>query len=64
MQAKIFPGLHKAMILGIPWLRKEYPHIDWTWENIVLQQGKDKIELPLTRQRLEEDPTVNLVSAN
>ena len=29
-----------------------------------MQQGKDKIKLPLTRQRLEEDPTVNLVSAN
>ena len=30
IQAKVFPGLQKPMILGIPWLQKENPHIDWT----------------------------------
>ena len=30
VQAKVFPGLRKPMILGIPWLRKANPQINWT----------------------------------
>ena len=28
--ARVFPNMNKQMILGIPWLSKENPHIDWT----------------------------------
>ena len=28
--AQIFPNMNKQMILGIPWLPKENPHVDWT----------------------------------
>ena len=28
ISARVFPNMNKAMILGIPWLSKENPHID------------------------------------
>ena len=28
--ARVFPNLHKELILGIPWLTTENPDIDWT----------------------------------
>ena len=28
VRAKVFPGLHKPILLGIPWLKKENPHIN------------------------------------
>ena len=37
VQAKVFPGLQKPMILGIPWLAKENPQIDWTQGAILVQ---------------------------
>ena len=30
ISARVFPNMNKQMILGIPWLSKENPHIDWT----------------------------------
>ena len=30
ISAQVFPNMNKPMILGIPWLSKEKPHIDWT----------------------------------
>ena len=30
VSARFFPNMNKRMILGIPWLLKENPHIDWT----------------------------------
>ena len=38
VQAKVFPGLHKPIILGTPWLRKENPHINWTQEVVVTRK--------------------------
>ena len=36
VEARVFLGLDKPMILGIPWLRKENPHIDWTRSAVVV----------------------------
>ena len=30
ISTRVFPNMNKPMILGIPWLLKESPHIDWT----------------------------------
>ena len=43
VQAKIFPGLHKPIILGIPWLQKENPHIDWTRKVVVVKRNREWI---------------------
>jgi hypothetical protein len=32
--ARVFPNLHKEMILGIPWLRQTNPRIDWTNQRV------------------------------
>ena len=37
IEARVFLGLDKPMILGIPWLKKENPHIDWTRSMVVVQ---------------------------
>ena len=47
VQAKVLLGLQKPMILGIPWLQKENPHIDWTRGVVTVEQGQKWIELPL-----------------
>ena len=39
VQAKVFPGLQKGMVLGMPWLQKENPHITWTQGTALVQQG-------------------------
>ena len=62
VQAKVFPGLRKPMILGIPWLQKVNPHINWTQETVVVQKGRGWISLPLVRRK-EQEKIVNMVSA-
>ena len=60
----VFPGMDEAMILGIPWLVKTNPHIDWTRPTMVVKEGQDWISLPLAPQR--EDPSaivLNQISA-
>ena len=37
------------MILGIPWLSKENPHIDWTQNAVVVQKNHQWISLPLAK---------------
>ena len=52
------------MILGIPWLQKENPHIDWTRGVVTVKQGQKWIQLPLAMQKkvpLEE--LVSMISA-
>ena len=39
ISARVFPNMNKPMILGIPWLSKENPHIDWTQATMV--ENKD-----------------------
>ena len=36
ISARVFPNMNKPMILGIPWLSKENPHIDWTQATMVV----------------------------
>jgi hypothetical protein len=60
VQAKVFPGLQKPVILGIPWLKKENPQIDWTQGSVTIQKGQKWIKLPLVSKRKE--PTEELVT--
>ena len=39
------------MILGIPWLLKENPHIDWTQASVVVNKDYQWISLPLAKPR-------------
>ena len=61
MQAKIFPGLRKPMILGIPWLKKVNPQIDWAQELVVIKKGQEMVSLPLAHRK--DKGEVNMVSA-
>ena len=65
ISARLFPEMHKPMILGIPWLAKENPHIDWTQPAVVVKQRQEWISLPLVRPKQEEDTAclANLISA-
>lgn len=47
--AQVFPNKNKPMILGIPWLSQENPHIDWKQATIVIKQGQKWISLPLEK---------------
>ena len=57
LTARVFPQLHKQVILGTPWLVQENPAIDWkTGQVVVSQQGND-ILLP---RRMEQDTETRL----
>ena len=43
--------MNKQMILGIPWLSEENPHIDWAQGAIAVQQGQKWISLPLAKPK-------------
>ena len=47
--ARVFPYMNKQMILRIPWLSKENPHIYWTQAVVVMKKGQDWISLPLAK---------------
>ena len=47
--------MNKQMILGILWLSKENPHIDWTQAAMVMKKGQDWISLPLAKSQ-QKDP--------
>ena len=49
ISARVFPNMNKPMILGIPWLLKEFPHIDWTQSISGSKQGSS-MDLPATFQ--------------
>ena len=51
--ARVFPEMSKYMILRMPWLVKENPHINWTRSTVVVQQEQEWISLPLAS--LDED---------
>ena len=38
VETRVFPQMTKPMILGMPWLVKENPHINWTRSIVVVQQ--------------------------
>ena len=37
VEARVFPKMLRPMILGMPWLVKENPHINWTRLTVVVQ---------------------------
>ena len=41
ISARVFPKMNKQMILGIRWLSKENPHIDWTQAALVMKRGQN-----------------------
>ena len=47
ISARVFPNMNKPMILGIPWLSKENPHIDWTQAIVVVNKDHRWFSLPL-----------------
>ena len=51
VSARVFPNVNKQMILGIPWLSKENPQIDWTQAIVVVEKGQDWISLPLAKSQ-------------
>ena len=51
ISARVFSNMNKQMILGIPWLSKENPHIDWTQTVVVMKKGQDWILLPLSKSQ-------------
>ena len=51
ISARLFPNMNKPMILGIPWLSKENPHIDWTQTTMVVNKDHQWISLPLAKPR-------------
>ena len=55
ISAWVFPNMNKPMILGIPWLLKENPHIDWTQATMVMNKDHQWISLPLAKP-LQSNP--------
>ena len=65
ISAWVFPNMNKPMILGIPWLSKENPHIDWTQATVVVNKDHHWISLPLAKP-LQTNPIhlTNEISAS
>ena len=65
ISARVFPNMNKPMILGIPWLSKENPHIDWTQAIVAVNKDHHCISLPLAKP-LQSNPVhlANKISAN
>ena len=53
VQAKVFPGLQKPVILGIPWLKKENPQIDWTQGSVTVKKGQQWISWTKLKSKLK-----------
>ena len=51
ISARVFPNMNKQMILGIAWLSKENPHIDWTQAVVIMKKGQEWISLPLAKSQ-------------
>lgn len=51
VSARIFPNLHKEIILGMPWLQETNPAIDWAKGQIKVCRGQKVFQLPLATRR-------------
>ena len=60
VEARVFPEMSKSIILGMPWLVKTNPHINWTRSTVVVQHGQEWFLLPLAS--LDEDQSVHNVN--
>ena len=49
ISTRVFSNMNKPMIMGIPWLSKENPHIDWTQAIVVVNKDHRWISLPLAK---------------
>ena len=57
--------MNKPMILGILWLSKENPHIDWTQAAMVVNKGHQWVSLSLAKpQQSNPIHLANEISAN
>ena len=63
--ARVFPNLHKEMILGIPWLEQANPHIDWKQHRVTVNHQGCDVVLPLIQKHDDstEDAEVHLCTA-
>ena len=63
--ARVFPNLHKEIILGIPWLRQVNPVIDWAERCVKVYYRGGDIILPLTQKcdQGAETTEINLCTA-
>ena len=53
----VFPNENKSLILGIRWISKEKPHIDWT-QTIFVAKKRQKLEIATNHQApLVEKPS-------
>ena len=53
--ARVFPHLHKEVILGVPWLIKANPAIDWTQRRVTVCHRGCDVVLPLIQKRDAKD---------
>ena len=49
ISSHVFPNMNKPMILGIPWLLKENPHIDCTQATVMVNKDHQWISPPLAK---------------
>ena len=57
--------MNKSMILGIPWLSKENPHINLTQISVVVNKDHQWVSLPLAKpQQSNPVHVANEISAN
>ena len=65
LTARVFPNLHKEIILGIPWLVKANPNIDWTAGRVTVERKQSILHLPLVPRKKPESVVqeVNLCTA-
>ena len=47
--ARVFPNLHKEVILGMPWLIQENLAIDWARGQVQIQRQGNVLQLPIHR---------------
>ena len=60
VEARVFPEMSKPIILRMPWLVKESPHINWTRSTVVVQHGQEWFSPPLAS--LDEDQSVHHIN--
>ena len=63
--ARVFPNLHKEVILGMPWLIQENPAIDWARGQVQIQRQGNVLQLPVHRHQAKanEFEMINLCTA-
>ena len=52
--ARVFPQLHKQVILGTPWLVQENPAIDWRHGQVIIRQWGSDVLSPRVQSADEE----------